>query len=172
MFFLETKKQFYRSRKGMTLVELIVGMTIIVIVFSGVVWGIAHGYATTVNNVTIDTASARSQSVTDDVITHLNLYKISSAADFDITVSSGAATTTIRQMIADEVYSMTDAVYVNPSDFTNDTSKDPQYTIITDYETTIAEGGTTTKISGCVVKSAVLSSKGFIVTTAFIPYSL
>lgn len=167
---MKTKKKFYRSRKGMTLVELIVGMTIIVVVFSGVVWGVAHGYATTINNVTVDSASAKSQSVTDDVTTHLNLYKISSAADFDINVTSGMATTTIRQMIADEVYNMTGAVYVDPSDFTNDTSKDPQYTIIMDYGTTITEGATTTTIEGCVVKSAVLSTEGFIVTTAFVPY--
>ncbi|MGN0537181.1 MAG: type II secretion system protein [Acutalibacteraceae bacterium] len=167
---MKVKKRFYRSRKGMTLVELIVAMAIIVIVFSGVVWGITHGYATTVNNVTVDSASAKSQSVTDDVVEHLNLYRISSAADFDITVPVGTEMKKIHEMIENDVVNMTGAVYVDPSDFTNDTGKDPQYTIIKDQTTTITKGTTPTVIEGCIVKSAVLSTNGFIVTTSFVPY--
>lgn len=171
MFFLKIKKKFYRSRKGMTLVELIVGMTIIVIVFSGVVWGITHGYATTISNVTVDSASAKAQSITDDVVEHLNLYKISSAADFDMDMTVGTETKKIHKMIAEEVVSMTGAVYVDPLDFTNDTSKEFQYTIIKDQTTTITKGTTPTVIEGCIVKSAVLSTNGFIVTTSFVPYA-
>ncbi len=168
---MKTKKKFYRSRKGVTLVELIVGMAIIVIVFSGVVWGIAHGYATTVNNVTVDKASAKSQAITDDVSSYLRLYKISCPTDFDNPVDPATGTTSIKDAIADDVFDATGgAVWVDDSVF-YDSSEEMKYTIITDYTTSIADGTSSTEIKGCVVKSAVLSTNGFIITTEFIPYA-
>lgn len=173
------KKQFYRSRKGVTLVELVVAMTIIVIVFAGVVSGIAHGYATTLNNVTVDKASAKSQSITDDILTELKLYNVSSFSDLSISVDLSTSATIldrIKDDIKENAADPTVGVYyvANPADFTNDTSQDPQFTLIdssSDIVSTGAGGTTTTTVKGCIIKTAVLSSEGFIVTTAFYPYS-
>lgn len=163
---MKFKKQSYRSKKGMTLVELLVGIAIIVIVFSAVIWGMAHGYTTTVNNVTVDKASAASQAITDNCIGQFSTYKISCKDDFDITVGSDTTLNNITQ----NILMLTGAQYRDPSVFMNDTSVEKQFTIEIDVTTTVSSGTTPTEIKGCVVRSAVMSSSGFIITTAFVPY--
>lgn len=163
---MKIKRQSYRSKKGMTLVELLVGIAIIVVVFSAVLWGMAHGYTTTVNNVTVDKASAASQAITDNCIGQFNTYKISCKDDFDVIVGSETTLDNIRQSIL----ALTGAQYRDPSAFMNDTSVEQQFTIETDVTTTVSGGTTPTEIKGCVVRSAVMSSSGFIITTAFVPY--
>lgn len=61
-----------RSKKGMTLVELIVAIALISIVFASAMTGIVHGYASVASNKTMEDASMQAQGVADIVTTELN----------------------------------------------------------------------------------------------------
>ena len=163
------KKKFYRSRAGVTLVELIVAITIIVIVFTSVVYAFANGYSSTVSNVNVDAASAESQGITDAVMEAVSIYQLSSSVTLSSTMSDS---NTIANHIASDIYDSTGATYVDSSVFPDSDGDDMQFTIIEGQTATTTNTTDATKqdIEGCIVKSAVLSVDGFIITEAFVPY--
>ena len=64
-------KRRYNSKKGVTLVELVVAIAIVSIVFASTMTAIVHGYISIVENKSLEDASAQAQGVADTVSTAL-----------------------------------------------------------------------------------------------------
>lgn len=64
-------KRRHNSKKGVTLVELVVAIAIVSIVFASTMTAIVHGYISIVQNKTLEDASAQAQGVADTVSTAL-----------------------------------------------------------------------------------------------------
>lgn len=172
------KKQ--NSKKGMTLVELLVGVAIVVIVFAGTVGAMVGGYSTTVNNADQNKAAAINESVNEiimntvkkldllaedaaDCVSALESGSLEvSGADSNAVAIKGAVDSKCKnlKMDATEYYK-----FIKSGDFPKD-GVDYQYTLITD-QTTNANGQ---DISGIIVKTAMKSSSGFVINQSFVPY--
>ena len=64
-------KRRYNSKKGVTLVDLVVAIAIVSIVFASTMTAIVHGYISIVENKSLEDASAQAQGVADTVSTAL-----------------------------------------------------------------------------------------------------
>lgn len=65
-------KRLRKSKKGMSLVELVVAIALICIVFSAAMSGIVHGYMSVVKNKNIEQASMQAKGVADTVVSAIN----------------------------------------------------------------------------------------------------
>lgn len=65
-------KLFKKSKKGATLVELIVAIALISIVFASAMTGMVHGYVSVQSNKTVEDASMQAQGVADIIVTEIN----------------------------------------------------------------------------------------------------
>lgn len=65
-------KRLRKSKKGMTLVELVVAITLISIVFASAMSAIVHGYMSVVKNKNVEQASMQAKGVADTVVSAIN----------------------------------------------------------------------------------------------------
>lgn len=80
-------RQLRKSKKGVTLVELIVAIAVVSIVFSATMGAIVHGYATIVTNNSVEEASIKAQGVADTVATTLSdVINDKTITDYDTAV--------------------------------------------------------------------------------------
>lgn len=64
-------KRRHNSKKGITLVELVVAIAIVSIVFASTMTAIVHGYVSIIENKSLEDASAQAQGIADTVSTAL-----------------------------------------------------------------------------------------------------
>ena len=65
-------KRLRKTKKGMTLVELVVAITLISIVFASAMSGIVHGYMSVVKNKNVEQASMQAKGVADKIVSGIN----------------------------------------------------------------------------------------------------
>lgn len=65
-------KRLRKTKKGMTLVELVVAITLISIVFASAMSGIVHGYMSVVKNKNVEQASMQAKGVADQIVSGIN----------------------------------------------------------------------------------------------------
>lgn len=80
-------RRLRKSKKGMTLVELVVAIAVVSIVFSAAMGAIVHGYAAVVQNNSAEEASIRAQGVADTVASTLgDVINDKTITDYDAAV--------------------------------------------------------------------------------------
>ncbi len=169
-----------RSKRGMSLAELVVGVAIIVIVFAATLTGLTTGYTTTVKNADLNKAAVKCASTNEIIstaVSNLNLVRTNNIGD--ITNQQKANDSKIKSA-AQVAYP--GIVYVERSHFPK-TGKDPitnqQLDAQWTYDMNTNDGmakisktdGTTRTMFGIVVETAVNSSNGYVFCRNIVPYS-
>lgn len=173
-------KKKLRSKQGLSLAELVVGMAIIVIVFAATLTGLTTGYTTTVKNADLNKAVVKCASTNEIISTavaNLNLVRTNNIGD--ITAQQNANDAKIKSA-AEVAYP--GIVYINPSYFPK-MDKDPttgeQYDAQWTYNMNTNDGmakisrtdGTVKTMFGVVVRTAVNSSNGYVYCRNIVPYA-
>lgn len=186
-----------RSKKGMTLIELLVGVTIVVIVFASCLGALVNGYTTTMYNSDENRAASLNESVNELIGNMVNKMKISNseeAADFidelsglsdpdeidpsDYDDSNGQALIfAVSRQIPDIVYVPATLKSGSTNEYTYEFNNNVsyQYTIIPDTETTLnpiaGSGNDPYTVSGFTIKTCFESAAGPITYESFIAYA-
>lgn len=157
------------SKKGMTLVEIIVGIAIIVIVFAGTLGAMVGGYTTTVKNADQNKVASENKALNEilmDTIGKLGFANASDAANCVSVLENATGTNdnaTAIKTVAEKKCS--GVKYVKSADFP-DENTDCQYTLITDK----SPKADTQDIPGVIIKTAMKSSAGWVINQSFVPY--
>lgn len=164
---MKLKKQKFKSKKGVTLVELLVGIAIIVIVFASTLGAMATGYTTTVYNADQNKVSAKNASVNEVIMKAVQVKGWSAAPagvsfDDDSTIPNSIKQTALSEC--------SDIKYVKPADFPNNTDSN-QYTIIIDSASEVSKtGASKITIKGITIKTAMKGADGLNIYESFVPY--
>ncbi|MGN1456337.1 MAG: prepilin-type N-terminal cleavage/methylation domain-containing protein [Acutalibacteraceae bacterium] len=161
-------KKMY-SKKGMTLVELLVGIAIVVIVFAGTLGAMVGGYSTTVSNANSNKVSSTNEAVNEIIMnTVQNIgFATKTGADNCIAAIKSGANDPSAEAIKGAAKSKCDDIkFVDSADFPKN-DVDNQYTLITDQKPKI----NSKEIAGVIIKTAMKSSSGFVINQSFVPYS-
>ncbi len=161
-------RRLRKSKKGMTLVEVVVALAVVSIVFSVTMSAIVSGYSTILSNRSVEEASVEAQGIADTVVSTIAGVN---EADIHDLVYSSSATPTYRGL-----EDIAEAVYVDnlssSSAFPDNTlpigKVDRQFTIERVNNLVTNKPGTIdTTFNGYKVTAAVTSTEGFITVTAF-----
>lgn len=174
---LKSKKKL-RSKKGVSLVELIVGMAIIVIVFAATLGGMVGGYTTTVKNADQDREAVTNASVNEALIRAIRSQQWTRKSDVESDMGDAISSTIDNAVHSAAKTINEDIVYVpnEPDDPSNEfpvSGYDYQYTIIPDCESTItseASGRESSSMSGVIIRTYSRSSAGTTIYDSFVPY--
>ena len=161
-------KNKIRSKKGMTLVEIVVGIALVVIVFSSCLGAMVGGYTTTIKNADENKIAVLNAS--------LNELLVNTVRDLKLTESAVSPTGEINDARITETVTeyLPSALYVKPSEYPkNDVSVDFQYTIapVVDDKTALTKGSEKSLIKGIVIKTCFNSSKGANTYQSFVPFT-
>ncbi len=183
-------KNKFRSKKGMTLVEILVGIAIIVIVFASTLGALVNGYSTTLYNADHNKEDLLNSSVNEIIFNTFKCMQISDTEEavdvidqIEDVQSSGDLTgddyaTALVVAISNNVDG---AVFV-PPEFSGGEYKPAfvddvvfQYTIVPDVSP-ILEDPTPgiddyNKITGFRILTSFETAKGTAVSESFIPYT-
>ncbi len=174
-----------KSRKGMSLVELIVGISIIVIVFTATLTAMTSGYTDTLYNADMDRYAAKGGALNEmimEAVVKQGFTAAEGAGTDGIAgkyfYSSGTASGDYKTGETNAVHSAAKAVapdiqYVPLANFPSyDKTIDSQYTLDINAERTVTDAkGKKVAIKGIEIKSCVAASRGRLVNTSFVPYS-
>ncbi len=181
----ESKKQKkpghrLRSKRGMSLVEILVGVTIMAMVFGATLSALVGGYTSTMNNASQNQAAGEAASVNEAIMQYLLAKNYSDPGS-----TSSAIFSTGTEIAADSPLYMVakgvrpDIVYVKSGDptvatnvFPDDTQGDVQFTIkvTASVASENIDTGATSAMPGIEVKTAINTLKGWVVVTSFVPY--
>ncbi len=156
------------SKKGMSLVELLVGVTIIAMVMGSTSGAIVMGYKTTVDNAAKNQAAARSASLNELLMYGIKNYDFIDSTDvqdhlLDLTDANNAVHNMAVSVFPDVQYSV-DADYP-------DSHYDLQYNIDPDAEE-ILQGTSSATIKGIRIRTAAATPDGgFAEIVSFMPYA-
>ena len=156
-----------RSKKGMTLVELIVGIVIIVIVFSATLSAMTNGYSDTIYNADVNKSAVKGGSLNEVIMEAIIKQGLTSADDDGDSASAQNFFFAGGKTPADgdnPVHSAAVAVipsvrYVPYGSF---------------YENQKDEEGkkkVSTTIKGIEILTCVTNSKGTLINSSFVPYA-
>lgn len=156
-----------RSKKGLTLVEILVGVVIIVIVFGATLSAMVHGFSKTLRNADTNKSAVEGGSVNEVIMEAIKKQK----------VADEIAAETLMSTSDNPVHAAANAacngiVYVeNPSDFPK-SEYDNQYTIVfnasSDVTTTSAKKPT---IKQMEIITSVMSSDGTVINRSYVSYN-
>lgn len=158
-----------KSKKGLTLIEIVVGVTIVVIVFASTLGAMVSGYTTTLKNADENKAAIKSAAVNEIImktISNLNLEDEASVNDIINTINDS---NNVIKVAAEKECS--NIKYVSYGDFLKEAKGDEQYTIIAEQTSDITSGSTKKTVKGIIIKTAVKSSSGFVSNETFVPYA-
>ena len=171
------------SKKGMTLVELLVGVAIVVIVFAGTIGAMVGGYSTTVNNADHNKVDATNQATNEIIMGTVKSLGFSGKADAQKCINQLKVVKSIPESpeSSDPPLEIVRAKaiqgaaenrcsgieFVDKTEFPKD-DVDCQYTIIVPDTPTKAGSK---EIDGVIIKTAMKSSAGFVVNQSFVPYA-
>lgn len=181
-----------KSKKGMTLIEILVGVTIVVIVFASCLGALVSGYTTTMYNADENRASAMNESLNElignlvgkmgisdsddalDLYDGINDIKENGSEDYEDTYSE-AIVESVDDMMPGAVYVKAEAVNPDAED-TDYTVEFPngesyQYTIIPSTNTVLTKDDKPYTISGITIKTCFESAAGPIIYESFIAYA-
>lgn len=170
----------HRSKRGMSLAELVVGVAIIVIVFAATLTGLTTGYTTTVKNADLNKAAVKCASaneVISSAVANLNLVRTKNIGD--ITNQQKVNDSKIKSA-AQVAYP--GIVYVERPQFPKTTADpvtgqqlDAKWTYdmnTNDGMAKIRQADNSTKtIFGVLVETAVNSSNGYVYCRNVVPYA-
>ncbi len=158
------------SKKGMSLVELVVGITIIVVVFGATLSAMMNSFANTVYNADMDKTAVGASSVNELMMEAAVKKMFSGADDVNAMFTNGqpndsntvhtAALTVIPEM-----------EYVLPNQFPQD-GVDNQYTIVTDAKSTTSRLSSSSSIKGITIRTLVRGSNGTLYNESFVAYTM
>lgn len=175
-----------RSKKGMSLVEVLVGVAIIVIVFASTLGAMVGGYTTTVYNADENRTDLLNSSVNEIVFNTFSKMKISDVSQaedvIDQIVNSNPTSNDLGTAVAAAISEkVPGAVFVSPQKissgkyepvFNNGVSF--QYTLVPDVGVNIGKKDDTRKelyVEGIRIVTCFESAKGSIINESFVPYS-
>jgi len=157
------------SKKGITLVEILVGVTIIVIVCGATLGAMTQGYSGTLRNADEDKAAAIASSVCDTVATSIKKLGMTDGDELqsyfndhspDNNAVILAATTVVSNINYLDTY---DSVFTATGDY--------QFAIKFDKESNVTTAaGENPKIPGAIITTSVRSTRGYIRSSVFVPY--
>lgn len=163
-----------RSKKGMSLVELIVGITILVIVFGATLSAMTNGYSNTIFNADVNKNAVEGGSLNELMA---QMVKKQDFADentckkyfFGDTVAKdpNSDATNAVHITAQGLFS--DIRYVPYSSFPSDAYEN-QYTIKTDAVYNVKSGAKTYKIKGVEIITSVTNVRGKLTNSSFVAY--
>lgn len=175
-----------RSKKGMTLVELIVGIVIIVIVFSATLSAMTNGYSDTIYNADVNKSAVKGGSLNEVIMEAIIKQGLTSAdddgdsasaqnfffaggktpADGDNPVHSAAVA-----VIPSVRYVPYGSFYENQKDEEGKVIEN-KYTININATRTIKDlKKVSTTIKGIEILTCVTNSKGTLINSSFVPYA-
>jgi len=179
---LRQKSPKCRTKKGLSLVELIVGITIIAMVLASASGAIVTGYKTTIDNAVRNRAAAESASMNEVILKAIKNCGFSDkdeANELFFLKDDGVTATDPQKKDADTAdepvfaavkkrYS--DVQYSATKSFLQE-SGDYQYTLNTDAKRTLKDSsGEDIDITGVEITTAVASPIGFEEIVSFVPY--
>lgn len=161
-----------KSKKGLTLVEILVGVTIIVIVFGATLGAMTQGYTNTLYNADENKSAALSKSINDSIMEAVVRQGFKSQTECENYFFGGGKSPNSDSSNA--VHSAAVAIdssveYVPYASFP-DNSKDCQYTIKTDSISTVEGTGSKVSMGYVLIQTATKSAKGMHINTSYVPY--
>ena len=172
---LRRKSPGYRTKKGLSLVELIVGVTIIAMVLASASGVIVTGYKTTIDNAAKNRAAASSASMNEVI---LKAIKNCGFADQDeaegtlflSTVPAGSSRKNPNEPVHAAVQQLYPDVYFEDGGDFAEEHGDYQYTLNTNAMRLLEDGIEKAVLYGVEVTTAVAAPGGFEEIVSFIPY--
>lgn len=162
-----------RSKKGMTLVEILAGVVIIVIVFGSTLSAMTNGFSSTLRNATTNKYAVESESVNEIILQAISKYNFQDEDDArDVLEADVNAIEMAAQSVVPEMK------YVDSSEY-DSKDYDNKFTVVfleeeTKSTVTTSLGGRKKSdyvIRGMQIKTAVTTSTGVVRNVSFVPYS-
>lgn len=169
-------RRLRKSKKGITLVELVVAIAVVSIVFSAAMGAIVHGYATIAENNSVEEASIKAQGVADTVTTTLGEV----VNDKTITDYDAAVLEAINGVIGsyDGIADRLDIEFYNGitgsvGDFPDDSSDKEIHCAVQkiDSVSTSKDGSADVDCAGYRILVAAPSSQGDIIVTSMVTFA-
>ena len=160
-----------RSKRGMTLVEILVGVTIVVIVFGATLGAMTHGYSSTLYRADEEKEATVSASMNEEIMATVRDLNFGDAGAFnDYCFNGHNPNTDVSNAIHAAAKSAggENVKYVDPGQFPKK-SEGTQYTLNPNYSKQI--DGTSAIIKGIEIKTATYSANGVCICKGFVPYS-
>ncbi len=161
----------YRSKKGMTLVELLAGVVIIVIVFGATLSAMTNGFAVTLHNAATNQYAVEGESVNEIILQAISKQEFSDGADARLKIEAN------NNPIDVAAKSVVPGIkYVKYEDFESSSEED-RYTVKFDAKTTVSSAVLSGRkqlnyaISGMEITTHVTSSTGVVRNTSFVAYA-
>lgn len=155
-----------KSKRGLSLVELVVGVAIMVIVFGATMSAMANGYTDTLYNAEENVGAADGASVNEVIMAAVINQEFASEEEcidyFSVNPNddeNNAVNEAAKGVSADIKYVTSDQF---PK---NDVEK--QYTVITDSNTVAG----TRSLKGMEIRTAVKTTKGWVINKSFVAYT-
>ncbi|GEM_PF-4399114 len=169
------RTQKLRSKKGLSLVELIVGITILVIIFTATLSAMTNGYTTTLFNADVNKKAVEGGSLNEILMQTLQKQEFYNEADFTSRFYGGTSTPAGEAGLAVDAAAKAkydNIAFVPPSDFPRTGEEyENQYTVISNGTSNVKKGTKTYAIRGITVITSLDSVKGPVINTSFIPYT-
>ncbi len=172
-----------RSRKGMSLIELVVGITIIVIVFGATLSAMTNGYSNTIYNAEVNQTAVEGGSLNeimaqaiknlgfeDEAACKKYFFGGSGVAVKDPNTDTNNAVHAAGSEVIGDVGADLKLTYVEPAVFPSPNYEN-QYTIFTDAKSTIKNGAKSYEIKGVIVKTSVTNVRGKLTNSSFVAYT-
>ncbi len=157
------------SKKGMSLVELVVGITIIVIVFGATLSAMTNGFTNTLYNAEVNKNAAEGGSLNEIMMETAVRQEFYDAASVEALYLNGAPTA--DNAIHAAAQSVVPSIqYVSPIEFPKKGIEN-QYTIKTNASSTVTKGTTPATVKGMEIQTLVTNVKGTLVNKSFVAYS-
>ena len=164
---MRTEIKKFKSKKGVTLVELVVGIAIIAIIFASTLGAMVGGYTTTIKNADQNKAAVLNASLNEIIINTVRDIHLNESSVYTYTgeISDLRITDTVAEY-------MPEATYVKPNAFPNNTD-DYQYTIqpVRDTTTQLSVSGVNYDIKGIMIKTCFESAAGPVIYQSFVPFT-
>ena len=175
-----TKK--LRSKRGMTLVEILIGVTIVVIVFASTLGAMVGGFTTTIYNADENRAAILNASLNEIILNtvhNMQFQDVNAVDDEADNINTDDATVSV--ILSAVKANIPEAVYIAPTtdasgdltvNFPNGVSY--QYSLIPEVKTTLKTAGATgtnIEMNGVAIKTCFESAAGPIIYESFVPYT-
>lgn len=177
----KSEKRKIKSKKGMTLVEILIGVTLVVIVFASTLGAMVGGFTTTVYNSDENKAAVLNASINEVILNTVHNLKLPDSSKVDEEIASiqtdniadSAIVAAVKESVPEAVYvkAITDSSGNYTVHFANDVSY--QYTLIPETKTTLKVDNDPThdvKVDGVTIKTCFDSAAGQIIYETFVPY--
>lgn len=158
-----------RSKKGMTLIEILVGVVIIVIVFGSTLSAMTNGFATTLYNAKSNTVAVEGESVNEIILQAISKQGFATETEARNVLESedNSILNAARAVVPDIVY-VDNSLY-------DSSNEDNIFTVEFPDKSTISGNKKGRKLEkfalgGMIIKTTVKSTTGFVSNESFVPF--